>query len=405
MDHDRHNSIFDASRKHFHFLRGKRVYVIHGSALTDHMEEHRKTEGPPNLVSFTYDTDYKLAYRGAFFYPFTFHMKVETPLVEWSVQFARALVEFPTIDERLFIYKDTDKADLNKGRTAEKFVEVLGMSEPTAIAAACAITCASRDLSRILQHDAPRENDNSVMIHEVVERFHYGPVMAALAVKTSGTSRFRAYLRYKDEAQGQWCKSQDLGKDARTLAELRLMAVGGWSDKNVTNRRNSASATQNPNKDPAGPVSADSTKPSGRTLGSFLVSKTYKDPRLVQGSSGERRPAAAREYDPPDGEYLVHATDMNSLISIFKTGLCPGSLQKEKSKHLADLCPSEEGAGKRTTVQFAAISNSKQKFMVREKKPLLIVYSATAIAANFETWVFDDDPIVATPNMIRSILS
>ena len=42
--------------------------------------------------------------------------------------------------------------------------------------------------------------------------------------------------------------------------------------------------------------------------------------------------------------------------------------------------------------------------MVREKKPLLIVYSATAIAGNVETWVFDDDPIVATPNMIRSDL-
>ena len=223
MDHDRYNSIFDASRKHFHFLRGKRVYVIHGSALTDHMEEPHKTEGPPNLVSFTYDTDYKLAYRGAFFYPFTFHMKVEIPLVEWSVQFARALVEFPTIDERLFIYKDTDKADLNKGRTAEKFVEVLGMSEPTAIAAACAITCASRDLSRILRHDAPRESDNSVMIHEVVERFHYGPVMAALAVKTSGTSRFRAYLRYKDEAQGQWCKSQDLCK-----TQEHLLSFDSW---------------------------------------------------------------------------------------------------------------------------------------------------------------------------------
>ena len=185
---------------------------------------------------------------------------------------------------RLFIYKDTDKADLNKGRTAEKFVEILGMSEPTAIAAACAITCASRDLSRILRHDAPREDDNSVMIHEVVERFHYGPVMAALAVKTSGTSRFRAYLRYKGETKGQWCKSQDLGKDARNLAELRLMAVGGWSDKNETNKRNSASSTQYPNKDPTGPISADQTKPSGRTLGSFLAPKTYKDPRLAQGS-------------------------------------------------------------------------------------------------------------------------
>ena len=326
------------------------------------------------------------------------------PLVDWSVQFARALVEFPTIDERLFVYKDSDKADLNKGRTAEKFVGVLGMSEPTAIAAACAITCASRELSCILRHDAPREDDNSVMIHEVVERFHYGPVRAALAVKTSGTSRFRAYLCYKGETKGQRCKSQDLGMDARNLAELRLMAVGGWSDKNETNKRNSASSTQYPNKDPAGPISADQTKPSSRNLGSFLVPKTYKDPRLAQGSSGEKRPACASEHDPPDGEYLAHATDMNSLISIFKTGLCPGSLQQEKSKHLADLRPSDEGAGKRTTVQFAAISNSKRKFMVREKKPLLIVYSATAIAANFETWVFDDDPIVATPNMIRSDL-
>ena len=120
------------------------------------------------------------------------------------------------------------------------------MSEPTAIAAACAITCASRDLSRILRHDAPREDDNSVMIHEVVERFHYGPVMAALAVKTSGASRFRAYLRFMDEAQGQWCKSQDLGRDARTLAELRLMAVGGWSDKNTTNKRNSSAVSWSP---------------------------------------------------------------------------------------------------------------------------------------------------------------
>ena len=39
--------------------------------------------------------------------------------------------------------------------------------------------------------------------------------------------------------------------------------------------------------------------------------------------------------------------------------------------------------------------------MVRDKKPLLLMFSATAIAANFETWVFDDNPIVATPQMIR----
>ena len=229
-EHQQHNSIFDASKKHFHMIRGKRVYVIHGAALTAHMDDHNKKEGPPNIVRFTYDNDYKLAYRGAFFYPFTFHMRIATP-VEWIVQFARALVTFPDIDERLFIFEDSDKADLNKGRTAEKLVEVLGMSEPTAIAAACAITCASRELSRILRHDAPREDDNSVIVHEVVDRFHYGPVRAALAVKTSGTSRFRAYLRYKGETQGQWRKSPDLGQDARDIVELKLMAVGGWSDK------------------------------------------------------------------------------------------------------------------------------------------------------------------------------
>ena len=216
-EHQQHNSVFDASKKHFHMIRGKRVYVIHGAALTAHMEERNKKEGLPNLVSFTYDTDYKLAYRGAFFCPFTFHMRIVPPVDEWIVQFARALVAFPAIDHQLFIVKDSDKADLNKGRTAEKFVEVLGVSEPTAIAAACAITCASRGLSRILRHDAPREDDNSVIVHEVVDRFHYGPVMAALAVKTSGASRFRAYLRYKGESQGQWYKSLDLGQDARDI--------------------------------------------------------------------------------------------------------------------------------------------------------------------------------------------
>ena len=97
----------------------------------------------------------------------------------------------------------------------------------------------------------------------------------------------------------------------------------------------------------------------------------------------------------------MRATDMNSLVSIFKTGLCPASFQKEKARQLADMRPAVESAGKRTTVQFTAISNSKRQFMVREMKPLLIVFSATAIAANFETWVFDDNPIVATPQMIR----
>ena len=139
-EHQQYNSIFDASKKHFHMIRGKRVYVIHGATLTAHMDEHNRKEGPPNLVSFTCDTDYKLAYRGAFFYPFNFHISVATPVDGWIVQFARALVAFPAIDGQLFIVKDSDKADLNKGRTAEKFVDVLGMSEPTAIAAACAIS-------------------------------------------------------------------------------------------------------------------------------------------------------------------------------------------------------------------------------------------------------------------------
>ena len=143
------------------------------------------------------------------------------------------------------------------------------------------------------------------------------------------------------------------------------MAVGGWSDKLEANRRNSVSSTQSPNKEPKGPISADQTKPSNRTIGSFLVPKTYRDPRLVQGSSRERKPACAKEYDPPDGEFLVHATDMNSLVSIFKTGLCPASLQKEKARHLADMVPAVESAGKRTTVKFTAISNSKRQFMVR----------------------------------------
>ena len=99
----------------------------------------------------------------------------------------------------------------------------------------------------------------------------------------------------------------------------------------------------------------------------------------------------------------MHATDMNSLVSIFKTGLCPASLQKEKARRLADMVPAVSSAGKRTTVQFAAISNSKRRFMVRDKKPLLLVFSATAIAANFETWVFDDNPIVATPFVVKNI--
>ena len=68
------------------------------------------------------------------------------------------------------------------------------MSEPTAIAAACAICCASRELSRILRHDVARDDQESVSVKGLLECFFYGPVMAALAVKTSGTSRFRACI-------------------------------------------------------------------------------------------------------------------------------------------------------------------------------------------------------------------
>ena len=176
------------------------------------------------------------------------------------------------------------------------------MSEPTAIAAACAITCASRELSRILRHDAPREDDNSVIVHEVVDRFHYGPVMAALAVKTSGTSRFRAYLRYKGETQGQWRKSFDLGQDARDIVELKLMAMGGWSDIIASHPPSLLIRSQKGQSLP--------TRQNQVTELSVVSwsPKTYRDPRLVQGSSGERKPACAKEYDPPDGEFLVRAT-------------------------------------------------------------------------------------------------
>ena len=76
------------------------------------------------------------------------------------------------------------------------------------------------------------------------------------------------------------------------------MAVGGWSDKLEANRRNSVSSTQSANKEPKGPISANQTKPSNRIIGSFLVPKTHRDPRLVQGSSGERKPACVKEYHP-----------------------------------------------------------------------------------------------------------
>ena len=82
-------------------MKGQKIYVLHKSELSEHMEEYNRIGGPSTVVSFTYDQDYKLAYRGAFFYPFTFHMNVEIPLEDWVVQFARALVAFTEIDHQL----------------------------------------------------------------------------------------------------------------------------------------------------------------------------------------------------------------------------------------------------------------------------------------------------------------
>ena len=99
-------------------------------------------------------------------------MNVEIPLEDWVVQFAR-FGGFHRDRPPTVIYKDSDKQDLNKGRAAEKLIEVLGMSPPTAIAVACCVTCASRDLSRILRHVAPRDDNNEVTAADVVERFSY----------------------------------------------------------------------------------------------------------------------------------------------------------------------------------------------------------------------------------------
>ena len=403
LDREKYNSIFDASKKHFHYVKGVRHYVIHGDELSSHMENTQKVSGLTDVVSFTNDTEYKLAYRGAFFYPFTFHMRLEYPPDKWTVEFARALVSFPEFDDRLIVYKTDGKKDINKGRTAEKLVEILGMSEPVALAATCAICCASRDLSRLLRHDVVREeSDESVPVEKIVQNFFYGPVMAALAVKTSGTSRFKAYIRYKDEGKGTWV--QQLGptsRDARDIVELKLMATGGWSEKIKGNKRTSVDSTQSSNREPSGPISADNTAPRSRTIGSFLVPSTYLDPRLVSGRSRQTKPVYAKEYDPPDGEYLVHATDINSVVSIFKTGLVPGSIQHERAKHLQSLVPAQGTENGRTTVQFTAISNSKQEFLVRDKKDILLVFSGVAIATSYDCWEADDQPIISTPCQIR----
>ena len=363
----------------------------------------QRVSGLTDVVSFTNDMEYKLAYRGAFFYPFTFHMRLEYPPDRWTVEFARALVSFPEFDDRLIVYKTDGKKDINKGRTAEKLVEILGMSEPVALAATCAICCASRDLSRLLRHDVVREeSDESVPVEKIAQNFFYGPVMAALAVKTSGTSRFKAYIRYKDEEKGTWVKQLGpTSRDARDIVELKLMATGGWSEKMKGNKRTSVDSTQSSNREPSGPISADNTAPRSRTIGSFLVPSTYTDPRLVSGRSRQTKPVYAKEYDPPDGEYLVHATDINSVVSIFKTGLVPGSIQHERTKHLQSLVPAQGTENGRTTVQFTAISNSKHEFLVRDKKDILLVFSGVAIATSYDCWEADDQPIISTPCQIR----
>ena len=312
-------------------------------------------------------------------------------------------MSFPEIDNQLVVYRTDGKKDINKGRTAEKLHEVLGMSEPVALAAACAICCASRDLSRLLRHDVVREEtDESVPVEQIVQNFFYGPVMATLAVKTSSTSRFMAYIRYKDEEKGTWVKTLGpTSRDAREIVELKLMATGGWSEKIKSNKRTSAASTQSSNREPEGPISADQTVPSSRTIGSFLVPSTYMDPGLVSGRSTQNKPTCAKEYDPPDGEYLVHATDINSVVSIFRTGLVPGSIQKERAKHLQSLVPAQGTENGRTTVQFAAISNSKHDFLVRDKKDILLVFSGAAIAASYDCWEVPDKPIISTPCQIR----
>ena len=246
FDREKYNSIFDASKQHFHYVKGVKHYVIHGDELSSHMENIQRVSGLTNVVSFSNDIEYKLAHKGAFFYPFTFHMRMEYPVEQWTVEFARALVSFPEIDTRLIVYRTDGKKDLNKVRTAEKLVEVLGMSEPVALAATCAICCASRDLSRLLRHDVVREElDESVPVEKIVQNFFYGPVMGALAVKTSGASRFRAYIRYKDEEKGTWVKQLGpTSRDAREIDKLKLMATGGWSEKIKGNKRTSVDSAQ-----------------------------------------------------------------------------------------------------------------------------------------------------------------
>ena len=56
--HPQHNSIFDAYKKHYHTVKGQKIYVLHKSELSEHMEEYNRIGGPCTVVSFTYDQDY-----------------------------------------------------------------------------------------------------------------------------------------------------------------------------------------------------------------------------------------------------------------------------------------------------------------------------------------------------------
>ena len=113
-------------------------------------------------------------------------------------------------------------------------------------------------------------------------------------------------------------------------------------------------------------------------------------------------PACAKDYDPPDGEFLAHAADIiNCLQKIFESGLIPASLQKEKGGTVPGLRPAAQTRGRRTTVELSAIRASRRKFQVRQKKPLLLVFSAKPIVSSHKVWTMDDSSIVSSPHQIR----
>ena len=55
LDREKYNSIFDASKSHFHYVRGVKHYVIHGDELSSHMDNVARAGGLSNVVSFTND--------------------------------------------------------------------------------------------------------------------------------------------------------------------------------------------------------------------------------------------------------------------------------------------------------------------------------------------------------------